>query len=216
MGGGLTPLELLVSQLQHSRFPTVICCPEGKEGDLIYEAAVQLDECNVFRGPLEGVVERMVLAANEFDAKSFIRVTGDDLFIDPFRLDRLAASHAEADYTFSDLPKGTESVVVKTDFAQQLIDDPAEDSSEYWDKRRGKAWERASVQFVPLSSVTADEHTFALELDTPDDARTIRDILIRLKEAEMEPPFTVENLAELHNERPFPKCKPPVDIELNQ
>lgn len=208
-------MELLVRQLSHSKLPTVICCPEGDEGDLISDAADPLDGCTVFRGPLEGVVERMVTAADEAGATSFVRVTGDDLFIDPFRLDQLADSHGDADYTFSDLPKGTESVVVKTAFARQLIEDPTEDSSEYWDKRRGAAWEKASLRFVPLSPVPADDHTFALELDTPDDAETIRDTLIRLRTAGKTTPFTVEDLAALHSERPFPKCKPPVDIHLD-
>lgn len=214
LGGGVSPLELLVEQLRHSRFRTVICCPEGGEGDLIAERAEQMEYCDCFRGPLEGVVERMVLAADHYSAASFVRVTGDDLFIDPFRLDQLADAHGDADYTFNDLPKGTETVVVKTGFARQLIEDPAEDSSEYWDKRRGVAWDHANLNFVPLSPVAADANTFALELDTPEDADVIRETLIQLKTSGKEQPFVVEDLVEMHREVAFPMSKAPVDIGL--
>jgi len=212
LGGGLTSMELLVEQLRFSRFKTIICCPEGEEDDLIAERAEALNDCDCFRGPLEGVVERMVLAAEHYDSSSFVRVTGDDLFVDPYRLDQLADAHGDADYTFSDLPKGTETVVVNADFARQLIADSTEDSTEYWDKRRGVAWDRANLNFVPLSPVVADDNTFALELDTPEDADTIRKTLKQLKTEEKRQPFVVEDLAEMHREKPFPKSKPPVDM----
>jgi len=214
LGGGVTPMELLVEQLRYSRFRTVICCPEGEEGDSIAERAELMNHCDCFRGPLEGVVERMVLATERYGASSFVRVTGDDLFIDPQRLDQLADAHGDADYTFSDLPKGTETVVVKTDFARQLIADPDEDSTEYWDKRRGAVWDCANLNFVPLSPVAANANTFSIELDTPEDAETIRETLVRLKSGGLQQPFVVEDLVDLHREKLFPESKPPVDIEL--
>jgi spore coat polysaccharide biosynthesis protein SpsF (cytidylyltransferase family) len=213
--GGLTSLALLAGQLRASRYPTVICCPTGEEDDAIAQHAEALG-CQVFRGPLEGVVERMLLAAQKYRADAFIRVTGDDLFIDPARLDRLAEAHraAGADFSFTDLPKGTESVVMKTDFARRLVEDAREDSSEYWDKRRGPVWAEARLHFEPLSPVVADDRTFALELDTPEDAEVIREALARLGAEGRAQPYTVEDLAALHAERPFPKSKPPVDEDL--
>ena len=73
------------------------------------------------------------------------------------------------------------------------------------------AWtDGAKLHFAPLSPVLAGPDTFAVELDTPDDAETVRDALARLRAAGRTPPFSVEDLAGLHAEKPFPKRKDPI------
>jgi hypothetical protein len=85
------------------------------------------------------------------------------------------------------------------------------EDTERWDKRRDAGWMAGEdLRFVPLSPVPTGPGTFAIELDTPDDAETVRDALGRLLASGRRPPFFVEDLARLHAERPFPKSKDPV------
>lgn len=212
---GRPALQILIEQLRASRHPTIICLPIDEDDDPIAELCGRLC-ANHFRGSPKNVLGRMVGAAMSAGAKRFVRVTGDDLFVDPYRLDQLVEAHCDADFTFSNLPKGTESQVVSVDFAHELIEG-YEGDTEYWDKRRSEYFRRpeTKLNFVPLSPVCASPDTFALELDMPEDADTIRGVLQALASEGRRQPFVVEDLAGLHRRDPslFPKSKDPIDRE---
>lgn len=210
LGGGTTPVDLLTLQLQWVPHRVVFCCPEGEEGDPIANACHRDADC--FRGSLGNVLLRMLSAAENYGAASVVRVTGDDLFIDPDCLGALVKSHcaADADLTYSDLPKGTECQVMSVRLLRRMVETYGDDT-ECWDKEKNAFWAAdTKFNFVPLSPVEASPDTFAVELDTPEDAETIRDAISRLKDKGLRPPFLVRDLASLHGERPFPKSKDPV------
>jgi len=211
LGLGFTPVSLLSAQLSPAPYPMVLCVPEGEEGDPIAAHAAGLG-VTCHRGSLANVLGRMLSAADRFGADTVVRITGDDLFVDSGRLARLVEAHhdAAADLTYSDLPKGTECQVMSVALLRRMVEG-AEDDTECWDKQRDAGWTKgARLQCVPLSPVPADEATFAVELDTPDDADTIRDAIRRLTELGRSAPFRVEDLAALHAARPFPKARHPV------
>lgn len=209
LGGGLTPVALLAAQLLPQPHPLVFCVPEGEEGDPIASHADSLG-LNSHRGSLTDVLGRMLTAAEEFGADTVVRITGDDLFVDPTRLVKLVESHSGADFTYSDLPKGTECQVISTEMLRRMSACEGGDN-ECWDKQRNPGWAAgAEMRFVPLSPVPAGPETFAIELDTPEDAGTIRGAISRLRAKGLEEPFLVEHLAALHAEEPFPKTKHPV------
>lgn len=209
--GGVTPVDLITSQLGRLPHRLVFCCPEGDEGDPIAAQVREPAEC--FRGgPLGNVLLRMLSAAEHHGAASVVRVTGDDIFVDPGCLLRLVDSHidADADLTYSDLPKGTECQVMSVRLLRRMVETCGE-NTECWDKERDAPWAGGTeFNFVPLSPVEATPDTFAVDLDTREDAETIRDAIRRLKGRGLSPPFLVGDLASLHSERPFPKSKHPV------
>lgn len=214
LGGGLTPVGLLAAQFRRLPYETVFCVPEGAEGDPIaaHVGLVGAGACH--RGPLRNVLARTLSAAERFGAGDIVRVTGDDLFVDPGRLEMLLAEHVAsgAGLTYSDLPKGTECQILSARLLRRMVEDCGEDT-ERWDKRRDAGWMAgADLRFVPLSPVPAGPDTFSVELDTPEDAETVRDALERLRAAGRTPPFFVEDLVRLHAERPFPKSKDPVYV----
>ena len=221
LGGGVTPVRLLAAQLSKQPHPVVFCVPEGEDGDPIAayltdaacgSAAAEFAHTACHRGSLANVLDRTLSAAERFGAGDVVRVTGDDLFVDPDRLERLLAEHVAsgAGLTYSDLPKGTECQAISVRLLHRMVESCGDDT-ECWDKRRDAAWmEAEDLRFVPLSPVPAGPGTFAVELDTPDDAETVRDALRRLLTAGRRPPFFVEDLARLHAERPFPKSRDPV------
>jgi len=210
LGGGMTPVDLITLQLGRLPHRLVFCCPEGEEGDPIAARIREPAEC--FRGSLGNVLLRMLSAAEHYGASSVVRVTGDDIFVDPDCLRRLVDSHvrAAADLTYSDLPKGTECQIMSVRLLRRMVEAYGDDT-ECWDKERNATWaDDASFNFMPLSPVEATPDTFAVELDTQEDAETIRDTIFRLKAKSLRTPFLVKDLASLHGERPFPKSKDPV------
>ncbi len=208
--GGLTSVDILASQLRDLPYRLVICCPESADDDVIADAARKINvEC--FRGTLN-VLKRMVDASEHYGASSFVRITGDDLFVDPGRLDSLVSCHGDFDFTFSDLPKGTESQVVNVSFAKEVLS-LSGDETDYWDKQRNAAWQDKNMNFVPLSPIATNADTFAVELDTAEDAEVIRKTLLRLSQAGINQPFCLEDLIQLHRILPFPKSRDPIDRE---
>lgn len=210
LGGSLTPVDLISLQLGRLPYRLVFCCPEGEEGDPIAAQIREPAEC--FRGSLGNVLLRMLSAAEHYNATSVVRVTGDDIFVDPDCLRRLVDSHvkADADLTYSDLPKGTECQVMSARLLRHMVKLYTGDT-ECWDKERNAAWtDTAKFNFLPLSPVEATPDTFAVELDTQEDAETIRATISRLKTKNLQTPFLVKDLASLHSESPFPKSKYPI------
>lgn len=211
LGCGFTPVSLLSAQLFPVPYRMVLCVPDGVEGDRIADHAAKLG-VTCHRGSLVNVLGRMLSAAERFGADTVIRITGDDLFVDPWRLNRLVEAHRDrnADLTYSDLPKGTECQVMSVAMLRRMVAS-AGDDTECWDKQCDAEWMVGSkLHFAPLSPVTVGSETFAVELDTPDDAEVIRDVLHRLGETGHSPPIRVEDLAAMHAKRPFPKTKYPV------
>ena len=211
LGLGLTPVSLLSAQLSPAPYPMVLCVPEGEEGDPIAAHAARLG-VTCHRGSLANVLDRMLSAAERFGADTVVRITGDDLFVDSGRLVQLVEAHRDdgADLTYSDLPKGTECQVMSTALLRRMVA-AADDDTECWDKQRDAGWtEGARLHFVPLSPIPADEATFAVELDTPDDADTIRSAIRWFAETGRSAPFRVEDLAAMHAAHPFPKARYPV------
>ena len=206
--GGVNSIDLLAAQLQGSKHRLVICCTDSPDDDVIADYT-HLKKIDCFRGSFS-VVQRMVSVAKEFGVSYFAHVTGDDLFVDPVKLDLLVDAHKGADFTFSDLPKGTESHVINTSFADRLLDSYGTDT-EYWDKKRSTAWKSANLNFVPLSPIQATSDTFSIELDTPVDAEFIKSLLGRLRANNIFPPYHIDDLISMHNIEPFLTTKDPID-----
>jgi spore coat polysaccharide biosynthesis protein SpsF (cytidylyltransferase family)/sialic acid synthase SpsE/glycosyltransferase involved in cell wall biosynthesis len=107
-------------------------CTTSDESDDELAEFVSNFPVNVYRGEVENVLSRMMLAVNDFnDHDTILRITGDDVLIDSFYLDKTVKHHlmTNADYTNAkDLPSGTE-VEVFDATALQLILELSNDSN---------------------------------------------------------------------------------------
>jgi spore coat polysaccharide biosynthesis protein SpsF (cytidylyltransferase family)/sialic acid synthase SpsE/glycosyltransferase involved in cell wall biosynthesis len=87
---------------------------------------------NIYRGEVEDVLSRMMLAVNDFnDHDVVLRITGDDVLIDAFYLAETVKHHLSTNAHYTDakgLPSGTE-VEVFDATALQLILELSKDSS---------------------------------------------------------------------------------------
>lgn len=104
---GKSVLEHVINRAkQTTRFDEIIVCTTQREVDnRIAETAVQ-SGVKVYRGSLEDKLERWNGAAKEYDIDYIVTFDGDDLFCDPYLLDKGAVQIAEGRFDFIELPHG--------------------------------------------------------------------------------------------------------------
>ncbi len=104
---GKPVLEHIVQRAKLAKeFDDVIVCTTEREIDnQIAELALRAG-ASVFRGSLEDKLERWHGAAKQFDVDYIVTFDGDDLFCDPYLLDKGASQITEGKYDFIEAPEG--------------------------------------------------------------------------------------------------------------
>lgn len=100
------------------------CTTNEKEDDALAEMLKSFD-ITIFRGETENVLKRMALAFNyHSDAEIILRVTGDDILIDPDYLEKSINYHKDNNLDYTDsklLPTGTEVEVINTSVLRTIL-----------------------------------------------------------------------------------------------
>jgi N,N'-diacetyllegionaminate synthase len=129
---GRPAIEHLIERVKRAKAPSaVVLCTSTHPDDVVLVEVAEKMGIKWFRGSEDDVMLRFLDAASREAADLVVRITGDDLLIDPDFLDRTVAYHLEknADYTScSGLPKGMETEVVSVSAlkkAHELAEDPS-------------------------------------------------------------------------------------------
>ena len=134
--GGQPLIVQLTRRIQRARRPQKIiwCTSTHPEDDELVKLAKQ-HNIACFRGAELDVMSRFITVAEEYQAHTVVRVTGDNPLTDPVMMDRMIESHlaANAEYSFNDeLPRGTRSEIMNVAALRRchdLAQDPG--ASEY-------------------------------------------------------------------------------------
>ena len=104
---GKSVLEHVISRAKlATKFDEIVVCTTLREVDNQIAELAQTCGVKVYRGSLEDKLERWNGAAQEYNVDYIVTFDGDDLFCDPYLLDRGAEQIAEGKYDFIELPKG--------------------------------------------------------------------------------------------------------------
>lgn len=104
---GKTVLEHIIQRAKLAEVPDeiVVCTTERSIDNQVAELA-RACGVEVYRGSLEDKLERWNGAAKHFGVDYIVTFDGDDLFCDPYLLDKGAEQIAEGKYDFIEAPPG--------------------------------------------------------------------------------------------------------------
>ncbi|MBZ0156312.1 MAG: N-acetylneuraminate synthase family protein [Alphaproteobacteria bacterium] len=109
---GRTTIEHLIDRLKGARVPkAIVLCTSTHPNDKVLLDIAERNGIKAFAGSEDDVMGRFLGAGEREGAEIVVRVTGDDILIDPVHLDKLVFHLFEknADYAcMTGLPKGTE------------------------------------------------------------------------------------------------------------
>lgn len=199
---GRPAIEHLIDRLRLTRRPhgIVLCTSTAAEDDPLEEIAERLG-LPCFRGSEDDVMQRFLDAAARESADVIVRVTGDDMLIDPHWLDAAVGFHLShnAEYTaYPGLPKGMETEVISVAAlrrAHELAEAP--EYSEYL------TYYMRRPDVFRVCTMPVDERycrPYRLTLDTPADYEVLQAVFDRLYQPGGV--FTTEQVIELLDRHP--------------
>lgn len=156
-------------------------------------------QCKVYRGSVEDVLSRMMLAINDnSDHDLVLRITGDDILIDCEYLQKTVEHHLKecSDYTDAKaLPSGVEVEVFNAS-TLRLIYDLSRDSSgtEYLTNYI----RNNEDQFITASLPVEGRHSvrYRLTMDTPEDFEVIKKLLRHMQNIGKEYTYSLDDISD--------------------
>jgi N,N'-diacetyllegionaminate synthase len=179
-----TCLETLIKRLQSSKCinKIIICTTKKKEDDQIVKIAKK-NKIDFFRGSELNVLSRIIGAVEKYKGDIIIRVTGDDILIDPVYLDKTInfSIKRNLDYaTNKGIPSGCEVEV----FTKKCLYDLRkfshdQDGTEYLTTYITDHPNEFSSGKLPISKKL--KKNYRLTIDTKDDFKVVKKILTHFK-----------------------------------
>jgi len=115
----------LIKRLSLSKIiSNIIVCTTKEKSDDSLSKFLKLKKIKFFRGSTKNVVDRIIKATEKESCNHIVRITGDDILIDPYYLDIAIQHHLEfnADYTdHKKLPPGTETEIFRRDVLKKIL-----------------------------------------------------------------------------------------------
>lgn len=176
---GHPALYWLFRQLKPTGLPIVVCTSINPVDDQIANYC-KANDIEVFRGPETDMLKRMNDAISKYGFSHIIRITGDDLFVDPKYLLRGIREYNGSWFAYTDLPKGSDYQIISADFIRELTEKSKQENTEYL------TWYFNTSPSKQLMSISpADNFTYSFDLDTPEDAESIRFLLKGMEDREI-------------------------------
>ena len=179
-----TLIDHLIKRLKLSKKINniVLATTRNKEDQKIAKIA-KSNDIVVFRGEERNVLKRMFNASSKFKSNITIRVTGDDVLIDPHYLDKLIDYHLKNNLEYSNnkgLPGGTEVEVFNHEllkFLLKVIKD--QDGTEYLTFYIQKYKDQFNTGSLPIPN--KHKSKISLTIDTPNDYLFVKKFLNKMK-----------------------------------
>lgn len=196
---GMPALQHLFARLKQARRidKIMFCTTHEPEDDRLIE---QADSAGIswYRGPTDDVLSRMMGAVGDSKVDLILRVTGDDILVDPDYIDRAVEHHLLMNAEYSDLkklPSGTEVEVFDLSLLQtiqRLACDTG--GTEYLTFYVTHQKDQFATNSVPVDRKHC--HDWRLTLDTEEDYQVIIRFLVAMKEQGKQLSYRLDDLVE--------------------
>ncbi len=203
--GGMPALGHLLERLKQATMVNrVILCTTTNEEDDVIERLGTDYRVPVFRGAVDDVLTRMLGAIDGSPVDVVVRVTGDDLLVDPDYLDRAIRHHLAVNAEYTDmkpLPSGTEVEVFDAALLR-LIASTAVDTqgTEYLTTYVVDHIDQFRATHGPVDESHA--RNWRLTLDTPADLEVIRQLLDEMRRIGKALTYRLDDIVEFFEARP--------------
>ena len=125
-------MDILIKRVKKSKLidKLIFCTTKNASDDILCDIALK-NNISVFRGFEKNVLGRIIAATEKDKPDIIIRITGDDILVDPNYMDQAIKFHLENNLDYTDhkqLPSGTETEVFNRN-ALNFINVNADDNS---------------------------------------------------------------------------------------
>tara|TARA_B100000886_G_scaffold331859_2_gene283875 strand:- start:5538 stop:7265 length:1728 start_codon:yes stop_codon:yes gene_type:complete len=122
---GYTTLDHLIRRVKKSKtINQIILCTTKKKEDLNIIKIAKKNKISFFRGDNKNVLNRMLSSLKNKKFDHIVRITGDDILIDPDYLDIAVRSHLRTNSDYTDhkkLPSGTETEIFSSKLLKNIM-----------------------------------------------------------------------------------------------
>ena len=182
--GNETIIEHLLKRLKLSKkVKNIVLATTKNKEDLKICKIAKMSSVSVFRGEEKNVLKRMFNASKKFKSDLVIRVTGDDVLIDPEYLDKLIDFHLNKNLEYSNnkaLPGGTEVEIFNKDLISFLLKViKNKDGTEYLTFYIQKYKDQFNCGSLNIPSKHRSDDS--LTIDTLNDFLFVKDFLVKMK-----------------------------------
>ena len=181
---GLHTIEHLIKRVKRSKkVNEIILCTTKAQEDKVFKKISKKWKIKFYKGENKNVLKRMLGAIANKNTNLVVRVTGDDILIDPYFLDKTVDLHLEKNLNYSEnrsLPRGTEVEIFDTNLLKKIYH-LAQDSSgsEYLTFYINKYKDQFNTFSLPVEKKFNKQ--IRLTLDTQDDFKIIEKFLQKMK-----------------------------------
>ena len=207
--GSVTSLEHLFKRLEfckNNKFidEYVLCTTEDSSDDKLVKFSESIG-IKVFRGDEENVLKRMMVAVDAYpDYSTVLRVTGDDILIEPNYLKKTIDHHfkSNADYTDAKLlPSGTEVEVFESSVLKFLLKWCVDSSgTEYLTNYITDNSHLFDCESLPIK--THETINARLTLDTKEDYKLINGLINYFKDQNKEFTYVLSDILDYFKKYP--------------
>ena len=217
---GFSTIEHLIKRVKKSKkINKIILCTTTNAEDKKIADIAKKNNINFFRGANDDVLKRMLDAIKKINTDIVVRITGDDILIDPEYLDLNLDFHIEKNLEYSnnkDLPSGCEVEIFDVELLKK-IQFLAKDTSgtEYLTFYLEKYKNQFTTGSLPIPK--RFKKNLRLTIDNKNDFRVVKKFLEEMHKQKKLFDYNLSDIANFskRNKKLFKKLKVNKKIEIN-
>ena len=194
----------------------ILCTTKDKEDDRLVRIAKK-NNIQSFRGDTKNVLKRMLDAIKNKNCDSVLRITGDDILVDPTNADLAITHHlrTNAEYTeHKKMPGGTEVEIFDVDLLKRIhssIIDP--DNTEYLTNFITDNQSQINISSAPLEKKYRNK--LNLTIDTKEEFLMVKRFLLQMKKENKFLDYNLKDIISFYRNNKNYRIKPKSKLKLS-
>ena len=214
----LSLLDILIKRVKKSKLidKLIFCTTKNSSDDILCDIASKND-ISVFRGFEKNVLGRIIAATEKDNPDIIIRITGDDILVDPNYMDQAIKFHLENNLDYTDhkqLPSGTETEVFNRN-ALNFINVNADDNS--WTEYLTYYIKKNEFLFRTGSAPVVKKHNkkIRLTIDNLKDLKFVKPFLMKMILNDKIMKFNLDDIIKFYGNKKNIQKNKTINLDVN-